>query len=1243
MSLDSRNNSAYLKRAEQLKRWEESDTNREPTTPKNKNPKIKFSSGCIFLAACVSGDKDEVKALLEQGADIDTTNIDGLTALHQACIDDNLDMVEFLISQGADVNRKDNEGWTPLHVTASCDLLSIAGFLIESGADLSSINSDGDLPIDLVQSDEMRNLIQKHVNEQGIDCDQAKQIEEKLMLEDAKRWLRSDASEADRPHPKTGATALHVAAAKGYTKVLSLLLAGRADVDKQDNDGWTPLHAASHWGQKEAVQMLVASMADMDILNYAGQSCIDVAQDDIVTLLEELRKNNKRTKRRPASQIRISSDGNNVDSSNAETPSKVIRVEVKTDDKIINKKQLGHISESDSESSSSDSLESSECSETSLSDRDTNDDNVTQGFVSLKTTTPAPEPVKLDKPIIAKDKDLIQQEEENTFRKPNSVHQRESPYSNSQLDKSQKVPDDKENTTPQHNSQTDSEVILRRTHSFESDEAFYTRLQELRARIKANSCSNLPLPQKQGSNGTTGNNNNNNNNNNQTNQLNNFIVQRSASLKDHKQVLLRKPTASSPPSSPISTSASASVRSPPLTAAELLARRLSSPEVSGGASAQQPPCPVFMLPANRQTTNGENSAENGSGNEKSGQSPFTKFVQGNIFKNFFKSFVPPTRDEESETQRKAHAKRVRETRRSTQGVTLEEIKSAEQLVKKKNSTNAETEVSSVVSTSATVTIPSTLQQNDRVPAVPNVEEYLKKEDSPVSSETSSASSLRGSSPPTSEQVSASYTLITPSFLRQRGSSVGSDDSEKAGKTTSVSYTIPVAAPITESVETKTTDEDSNSTVTATFKVPLPVSTRKISSDSSTEMEKSKPSPTMKSRFKWESEEKSSETEKPVPAARFNTTTSSDYGTHRSYVRDKRSIFDIDHAQLTLAEKLRIEASKYADTSRSNTDLPYSRSDSAESDTVPKKYDSVPSSPAHHTTTERRPSWRLRLDPNSKFKLEESAQGNNKSVISQAALQPSSNITIDASKMPVIPVAATRRIMPVNNTVPNATTVSTTINLSNARPISSTAQANDQKSATPTVNSNATATDATLPSTRQRLKAQEEVKENANKGSENDKENDSRSAQNTQALIQRRRRPKRRSTGVVHLDGEDPENDKESGGESGRVEKDDSSENGEFIDYKALYEAEKAENDKNKEALRKKDEELATLKSALERFTNATTKNTLSEIEKRERRAMERKISEMEEELKQMETLKADNQRLKDENGALIRVISKLSK
>lgn len=84
MSLDTRNNSALFKRAEQLKRWEESVTNREPTVPKNiHSRKIKFSAGCVFLAACMAGDKDEVIRLLEEGADINTANVDGLTALHQ--------------------------------------------------------------------------------------------------------------------------------------------------------------------------------------------------------------------------------------------------------------------------------------------------------------------------------------------------------------------------------------------------------------------------------------------------------------------------------------------------------------------------------------------------------------------------------------------------------------------------------------------------------------------------------------------------------------------------------------------------------------------------------------------------------------------------------------------------------------------------------------------------------------------------------------------------------------------------------------------------------------------------------------------------------------------------------------------------------------------------------------------------------------------------------------------------------
>lgn len=84
ISSDFRGNSAVVKRAEQLKRWEESDTNQQPASPKPEHgSRIKFSPGCIFLAACLANDKDEVVNLLEKGADINTATVDGLTALHQ--------------------------------------------------------------------------------------------------------------------------------------------------------------------------------------------------------------------------------------------------------------------------------------------------------------------------------------------------------------------------------------------------------------------------------------------------------------------------------------------------------------------------------------------------------------------------------------------------------------------------------------------------------------------------------------------------------------------------------------------------------------------------------------------------------------------------------------------------------------------------------------------------------------------------------------------------------------------------------------------------------------------------------------------------------------------------------------------------------------------------------------------------------------------------------------------------------
>ncbi|XP_052089080.1 protein phosphatase 1 regulatory subunit 12A-like isoform X4 [Mytilus californianus] len=280
--------SALNRRFNQLKRWEESETNKASHLPKEKPRKVKFQDGCVFLAACSSGDRDEVLQLLKKGADINTSNIDGLTALHQACIDDNLDMVEFLVQHSADVDVCDNEGWTPLHATASCGFTEIARYLIKEGANVAAVNNDGDLPIDICEDEIMEQMLQEEMSKLDIDADAARQEEENQMLEDANKWLNNK-SVKEKRHQKTGATALHVAAAKGYMKVISVLLQAGVDVNARDNDGWTPLHAAAHWCQEEVCKALVDHMCDMEVKNNAGQTSIDVADSDIIKLLEELK------------------------------------------------------------------------------------------------------------------------------------------------------------------------------------------------------------------------------------------------------------------------------------------------------------------------------------------------------------------------------------------------------------------------------------------------------------------------------------------------------------------------------------------------------------------------------------------------------------------------------------------------------------------------------------------------------------------------------------------------------------------------------------------------------------------------------------------------------------------------------------------------------------------------------------------------------------------------------------------
>ncbi|XP_076622247.1 myosin binding subunit isoform X1 [Colletes latitarsis] len=752
MSVESRSSSALFKRAEQLKRWEQSETNREPAQPRQVARKIKFSADCVFLAACAAGDKEEVVRLLQKGADINTGNVDGLTALHQACINDDLDMVEFLVEKGADINSGDNEGWTPLHATASCGFISIAKYLIEKGCNLAAVNNDGELALDIAESNEMEDMLQQHISKAGIDCDQARSEEERTMLSHARSW-RSGAVGKDSIHPKSGATALHVAAAKGYIKVMNILLQARCDVNAQDFDGWTPLHAAAHWGQLQACELLVENFCNMDIKNYADQTAFDIADAEILPALEELKEKqqllmkdypqiiNKKQPTVPKKRVSTSNENaitmqESVETFEEETPNKVKKVELeiqsdKEDSSTgtnsdVEATRETDMEESDGEGESETSSESHSSTYSNQSDKSNESnhspcltDDEKKNRANREETTPLNSSSLTDVskvPNQAPQMPPKQQTDSNeegvvpSWRRSGSFRNRiqNTEATNSLSTRLEEKDKNIKSPTMSNKLNTEPDVVLTRTHSFETDEKFYEQYLALRARIKAFSCPTLHCC-------------------NTATPTHTNTTTRSASLREthrRKEAKLNLELSRLPQGS--------NTLSPTSTSKTIVSSTLPTTTATATTTATTTTTTTSPIPVNQvrsvqpveATTTVLSSANNSVAVPGTPTTPGgSKLSPGNILKTFFKSFVPPVRDEESETQRKAHAKRVRETRRSTQGVTLDEIKSAEQLVKKKqqnneipttvSSTQPTTTTSNTASITATITTatPTTVTAN----------------------------------------------------------------------------------------------------------------------------------------------------------------------------------------------------------------------------------------------------------------------------------------------------------------------------------------------------------------------------------------------------------------------------------------------------------------------------------------------------------------------------------------------------
>ncbi|XP_070153925.1 protein phosphatase 1 regulatory subunit 16A isoform X7 [Polyergus mexicanus] len=300
---------ARHRRLQQLKVWRQREKEwlRHQTRHTSNKRHIYFNDSVMLLEAAARNDIDEVRRLLKKGVNPDSTNEDGLTALHQCCIDDNEEMMKLLIEFGANVNAEDSEKWTPLHAAATCGHLHLVKYLIARGANLLAVNADGNMPYDICEDEKTLDCIEGEMARRGVTqelIDETRASTEVQMLRDLQKIASLGGDLEYKDHQ--GATPLHIAAANGYLRVVEFLLDQHVSTDVEDNDKWQPVHAAACWGHLEVLELLVQNGADLNAKNKHDETPADICEDpEIRERIVELKTEQESKRLREAQGRRV--------------------------------------------------------------------------------------------------------------------------------------------------------------------------------------------------------------------------------------------------------------------------------------------------------------------------------------------------------------------------------------------------------------------------------------------------------------------------------------------------------------------------------------------------------------------------------------------------------------------------------------------------------------------------------------------------------------------------------------------------------------------------------------------------------------------------------------------------------------------------------------------------------------------------------------------------------------------------
>ena len=101
-----------------------------------------------FVDAAMNGNRDAVRAFLKDGADVNTTQADGMTALHWAAQKGDVELAKVLVYASANLKATTRiGGYTPLLIASKNGDAAMIDILTQAGADANAPTMNGTTPL----------------------------------------------------------------------------------------------------------------------------------------------------------------------------------------------------------------------------------------------------------------------------------------------------------------------------------------------------------------------------------------------------------------------------------------------------------------------------------------------------------------------------------------------------------------------------------------------------------------------------------------------------------------------------------------------------------------------------------------------------------------------------------------------------------------------------------------------------------------------------------------------------------------------------------------------------------------------------------------------------------------------------------------------------------------------------------------------------------------------------------------